>query len=403
MSEPLDVILRSAVFALSCDLVARPSITPRDEGCLALIEQRLAPLGFSAQRLPFGTGAWDAGGQARVENTWMVRRGKLAQRAKTFVFAGHVDVVPPGDLDKWQTPPFTPTVVGDRLYGRGTADMKTAIAAFTVAVEEFLSEGSDPAHTIALLLTSDEEGPSVHGTARVCEWLEETGQRLDWCVVGEPTSVHRVGDTIKNGRRGTLSGLLVLQGTQGHVAYPHKARNAVHIGLQALATLACQTWDAGNAHFDATTFQISNVRAGFGANNIIPGRCEVQFNFRFSTEQTAEGLQRQVAQILAQSGLQTGQDYQLTWTLGGLPFLTPRGELVQALSDAVTAINGVTPELSTSGGTSDGRFIARVCPQVAELGPCNTSIHKVNEYVQLADLLPLVAMYKSLLQRLVQT
>jgi succinyl-diaminopimelate desuccinylase len=369
-------------------LIARPSVTPDDAGCQELLKWRLAPLGFSCETLVCGPEHF------RVTNLWALRVGTVA--GPTLVFAGHTDVVPAGPLVKWTSDPFVPTHRGGRLYGRGAADMKGSIAAMVVAVEDFVQ--SHPGHrgAIALLVTSDEEGPSVDGTVRVVEVLKARGQRLDMCIVGEPTSVDTLGDTIKNGRRGTLSGKLLVKGIQGHVAYPQLARNPVHQAAPALAELVAAQWDQGNAHFPPTTFQISNIHAGTGVGNVIPGEAVIDFNFRFSTESTADGLKQRVRTLLDRHGL----EYTLDWTLGGAPFLTAPGTLTQAVAAAIEAECGVTTQLSTTGGTSDGRFIASICPQVIELGPRNHSIHKIDECVEAADLDRLAGIYRRVLENL---
>ncbi len=362
--------------ALARALLERPSVSPEDGGCQELIAARLAPLGFAAETFRCG----------EVTNTWL-RRGTSRP---LVVLAGHTDVVPTGPLDQWHTDPFVPTVKDGRLHARGAADMKTSLAAFVVAMERLVAAHPSHPGSLALLLTSDEEGPAVDGTVRVVEALKARGERIDYCIVGEPTSVERFGDTIKNGRRGTLTGHLVVKGIQGHVAYPHLARNPVHHLAPALAELAATTWDAGNEYFPPTTWQVSNLHAGTGAYNVIPGEARVDFNFRFCTASTPEGLQARVREVLDRHGL----DYELRWVLGGLPFLTPRGRLVQALQRAVREASGVTPEVSTTGGTSDGRFIADICPEVAEFGPVNRSIHKVNEAVALDEMEPLTEAYR---------
>ncbi|RCX12005.1 succinyl-diaminopimelate desuccinylase [Extensimonas vulgaris] len=384
----------SRTLQLAEQLIARPSVTPEDAGCLELLAQRLAPLGFVCERMDSGPPEF------RVSNLWAKRPaaldGSALAASKTIVFAGHTDVVPTGPLEHWSSNPFLPTQRGGKLYGRGASDMKTSIAAFVVAVEEFLATTPAPHLALAFLLTSDEEGPSVDGTKVVVERLRARGERLDGCIVGEPTSVQRSGDMIKNGRRGTLSGKLTVRGIQGHVAYPQLARNPIHQALPALAELAATTWDEGNAFFPPTSWQISNIHAGTGATNVIPGSLEVDFNFRFSTESTAESLQRRVHAVLDRHGL----EYDLRWTLGGQPFLTPVGELVHAVQQAIRAETGIETELSTTGGTSDGRFIAQICPQVIELGPPNASIHKIDEHVCLADIEPLKNIYRRTLEAL---
>ena len=381
---------------LAEQLIALPSITPLDEGCLELLAQRLQPLGFVCERLDSGPADF------RVSNLWAKRpaahSGKALAAIKTIVFPGHTDVVPTGPLAQWSSDPFTPTHKDGKLYGRGASDMKTSIAAFVVAVEEFLAAYPDAPLNIAFLLTSDEEGPSVDGTKVVVEQLRARGEPLDYCIVGEPTSVERTGDMIKNGRRGTLSGKLTVRGIQGHIAYPQLARNPIHQALPALAELAATVWDQGNAFFPPTSWQISNIHGGTGATNIIPGDVVVDFNFRFCTESTAESLQQRVHAVLDRHGL----EYDLRWTLGGQPFLTTPGELVTAVQQAIAGETGLSTELSTTGGTSDGRFIAQICPQVIELGPPNATIHKIDEYVVVADIEPLKNIYRRTLENLRQ-
>lgn len=381
---------------LAEQLIALPSITPLDEGCLELLAQRLQPLGFVCERLDSGPADF------RVSNLWAKRpaaqSGQALSAIKTIVFAGHTDVVPTGPLAQWSSDPFTPTHKDGKLYGRGASDMKTSIAAFVVAVEEFLAAYPDAPLNIAFLLTSDEEGPSVDGTKVVVEQLRARGEPLDYCIVGEPTSVERTGDMIKNGRRGTLSGKLTVRGIQGHIAYPQLARNPIHQALPALAELAATVWDQGNAFFPPTSWQISNIHGGTGATNIIPGDVVVDFNFRFCTESTAESLQQRVHAMLDRHGL----EYDLRWTLGGQPFLTTPGELVTAVQQAIAGETGLSTELSTTGGTSDGRFIAQICPQVIELGPPNATIHKIDEYVVVADIEPLKNIYRRTLENLRQ-
>ena len=364
------------------ELIARPSVTPEDAGCLELIAARLGPLNFTLERI-------DAGG---VANLW-ARRGTAAP---LFCFAGHTDVVPPGPLERWQSDPFVPEVRDGVLYGRGAADMKSSIAAFVVAVERFVAARPEHGGSIALLLTSDEEGDAVFGTVKVVEALANRAENPDYCVVGEPTAVARLGDTIKNGRRGSLNGRLVVKGIQGHVAYPQLADNPVHKAAPALAELAATTWDQGDEFFPPTTFQISNIHAGSGTTNVIPGSMEVLFNFRFAPVSDADGLKARVHAVLDRHGLQ----YELVWTLSARPFLTGRGPLTTAAEQAILATTGEATELSTTGGTSDGRFIATICPQVVELGPVNATIHKVNECVSVADLDPLARIYEGILARL---
>jgi len=383
----------SRTLHLTEQLIARPSVTPDDAGCQALLIERLAPLGFQCETITSGPENF------RVTNLWAKRPGKPASGktpAKTLVFAGHTDVVPTGPLDQWQSHPFTPSHRNGQLYGRGAADMKTSIAAMVVAVEEFLAANPDPALSIAFLVTSDEEGPAVDGTVMVCEQLKARGEALDYCIVGEPTSVAQLGDMIKNGRRGTLSGKLTVKGVQGHIAYPHLARNPIHLFAPALAELVATEWDKGNTFFPATSWQVSNIHGGTGASNVIPGELVVDFNFRFCTESTPESLQQRLQALLSRHQL----DYDLKWTLGGLPFLTTPGTLVDAVRGAIEAETGLQTELSTTGGTSDGRFIAKICPQVIEFGPLNATIHKINECVPVSSLDPLKNIYKGVLERL---
>jgi succinyl-diaminopimelate desuccinylase len=372
------------------DLISRRSVTPDDAGCQAVLTARLAALGFACEPLDAGPDSF------RVKNLWAKRAG-AGPGARTLVFAGHTDVVPTGPLNQWSSDPFVPTHRNGKLYGRGAADMKTSLAAMVVAVEEFLAANPNPSHAIAFLLTSDEEGPSIDGTKAVVEHLKARDERLDWCIVGEPTSVDRLGDMIKNGRRGTLSGKLTVRGIQGHIAYPQLARNPIHQLAPALAALVAEHWDSGNEFFLPTSWQVSNVHGGTGASNVIPGEVVVDFNFRFSTESTPEQLKARVRGLLDAHGL----TYELAWTLGGLPFITPPGDLVHALSTAIQAETGVTTELSTTGGTSDGRFIAQICPQVVEFGPRNASIHKIDEHVAVAEIEPLKNIYRRVLEHLV--
>ena len=380
----------NATLELAESLISRASVTPDDAGCLALFTQRLERLGFACERLDSGPDEF------RVSNLWAKRTA--GPDAPTLVFAGHTDVVPTGPLEQWTTPPFVPSHRDGRLYGRGAADMKSSLAAMVVACEEFLAAHPNPRLSIAFLLTSDEEGPSRDGTVVVVDALQARAERLDYCIVGEPTSVEHLGDMVKNGRRGTLSGKLRIKGVQGHIAYPHLARNPIHLFAPAMAELASTEWDAGNDYFPATTWQMSNIHAGTGATNVIPGELVVDFNFRFSTESTAESLQARVEALLHRHGL----DFALSWTLGGQPFLTTPGALVQALRESIAAETGVQTELSTTGGTSDGRFITRICPQIVEFGPVNASIHKIDEHVDVAALEPLKNIYKGVLERLNQ-
>jgi len=377
-------------------LIARPSVTPLDAGCQALIAERLKPLGFECETLESGPAEF------RVTNLWAKRTGRVVagKAAPLLVFAGHTDVVPTGPLAQWGSDPFVPTHRDGKLYGRGASDMKTSLAAMVVAVEEFLVNHPDPALGIAFLLTSDEEGPANDGTVIVCEALKARGEKLDYCIVGEPTSVERVGDMVKNGRRGTMSGKLTVKGIQGHIAYPHLAKNPIHLLAPALAELVATVWDNGNDFFPPTSWQVSNILGGTGASNVIPGTVVVDFNFRFSTESTPEGLQQRVQGILARHGLQPGDGYDLAWTLGGRPFLTPPGTLVDAVRHAIRLETGLETELSTTGGTSDGRFIAQICPQVIELGPTNATIHKIDECVPVAEIEPLKNIYRRVLEAL---
>jgi len=372
------------------DLISRHSVTPRDAGCQQVIRARLAALGFACETVESGPPDF------RVTNLWALRPGAVDD-AQVLMFAGHTDVVPTGPLDQWHSDPFVPTVREGRLYGRGAADMKTSLAAMVVGVEEFLAAHAQPKGAIAFLLTSDEEGPAHDGTVKVCELLAARRQRLDWCIVGEPTSTATLGDVIKNGRRGSLSGRLTVRGVQGHIAYPHLAKNPIHLAAPALAELAAITWDAGNAHFPPTSWQMSNIHAGTGANNVIPGDLVVDFNFRFSTESTPEQLRQRVHAVLDRHAL----NYTIDWTLGGEPFLTAPGVLSQALQAAIQAETGVQAQLSTTGGTSDGRFIAKICSQVVEFGPVNASIHKIDEWVDVSAIDPLKNIYRRTLEALV--
>ena len=381
--------MSSRTLHLTEQLIACRSVTPHDGGCQDLIRARLAPLGFAFETLVSGPDDF------RVTNLWAVRRGRDA-KAPLLAFAGHTDVVPTGPLEQWRSDPFVPTHREGRLHGRGAADMKSSLAAMVVATEEFLA--AQPAHrgSLAFLLTSDEEGPAVDGTVKVVEWLRAQGVRMDACIVGEPTSVDKLGDMVKNGRRGSLSGKLTVKGVQGHIAYPHLAKNPIHLAAPALAELAGVEWDRGNAYFPPTSWQMSNIHAGTGASNVIPGALVVDFNFRFCTESTPESLKARVHAVLDRHGL----DYTLDWTLGGEPFLTPVGTLSEALAAAIRAETGVATELSTTGGTSDGRFISKICPQVIEFGPLNASIHKIDEWVEVASLEPLKNIYRRTLEAL---
>ena len=369
--------------ALACELVARRSITPDDAGCQALIAARLAPLGFAAEPL----------NRAGVTNTWL-RRGA---RAPIVCFAGHTDVVPTGPLDEWRSDPFTPQVREGFLYGRGAADMKGSLAAFVTAIERFVAAHDGHDGSIALLLTSDEEGPAnTDGTVRVVERLAQRGERIDYCIVGEPSSSERLGDVIKNGRRGTVTGRLIVRGVQGHVAYPEQVRNPIHLAAPAIAELAATEWDRGNAFFPPTSFQCSNVHAGTGAANVVPGALELVFNWRYSTASTREALIARLNEVLRRHGL----DYTLEFPASGKPFITEPGRLVDAAREAIRRENGVEARLSTTGGTSDGRFITDICREIVEIGPLNATIHQVNERVAVADLEPLSRIYRRILERL---
>jgi succinyl-diaminopimelate desuccinylase len=372
----------SAALELATALISRVSLTPEDAGCQDLLIARLERLGFAVERMRFGS----------VDNFW-ARRGATKP---LLVFAGHTDVVPTGPVEQWTSPPFEPCIRDGLLYGRGAADMKTSIAAFVVAVEEFLAKHPDHPGSIGLLITSDEEGVAVDGTVRVVEVLKQRGELIDYCIVGEPTSNKVVGDMIKNGRRGSLSGKLIIKGIQGHIAYPHLVRNPIHLVAPAVADLSTTVWDQGNAYFPPTSWQISNFNSGTGATNVVPGHVEILFNFRFSTASTEQSLKDRVHAILDQHEL----EYDLEWELSGKPYLTPRGDLSDAISEAIHQSYGVTPELSTSGGTSDGRFIADICPQLIEFGPLNATIHKINECVAVADIDPLKDTYRLTLEKL---
>jgi succinyl-diaminopimelate desuccinylase len=378
-------------------LIALPSVTPLDAGCFEVITKRLEPLGFVCERMDFGEG------EAFTCNLWAKRPGARAD-APLLVFAGHVDVVPPGPLERWTSPPFTPTVrdvAGEAtLFGRGASDMKGSIAAFIVAVERFLSHQPQPDYAMAFLLTSDEEGPALHGTVKVCEALQARGEKLDMCIVGEPTSAQQTGDMIKNGRRGSMSGKLTVKGVQGHIAYPHLAKNPIHLLAPALADLVATEWDSGFESFPPTTWQVSNIHAGTGVGNVIPGTVVVDFNFRFCPASSIASLQERVCAILERHGL----EYDLAWSISGEPFFTPaNGKLVEAVRSACEDVTGLHPELSTSGGTSDGRFIAKICPQVIELGPPNASIHKIDEHIKLSDLEAITRVYEQVLVNLQTT
>jgi succinyl-diaminopimelate desuccinylase len=374
MSDPTQI--------LASELIARPSVTPDDEGCLALIGQRLHTLGF----------VLEDHSRNGVTNLW-ARKGTTAP---LFCFAGHTDVVPPGPLDQWTSPPFEPTVRDGKLFGRGAVDMKSSLAAMVTATEAFLTAYPNHAGSIAFLLTSDEEGDANDGTLAVVEALQARGERLDYCIIGEPTSVNTLGDMVKNGRRGSLSGRLTVKGIQCHIAYPHLGRNPIHDAAPALAKLAATEWDQGNEYFPPTTWQISNIHGGTGATNVIPGSVEIKFNFRFSTASTPQSLKTRLHNILDQQGL----EYDLQWTLGANPFLTPRGTLADAITTAIQTETGITTELSTTGGTSDGRFIAALCDQLVEVGPVNATAHKIDEHIDLDALPKLSAIYQRILESL---
>ena len=363
-------------------LIARRSMTPDDAGCQDILLERLAKMGFRIERMRFG----------QVDNFW-ARKG---DSAPVICFAGHTDVVPSGPVEKWGSDPFSPEIRNGRLYGRGAADMKTSLAAFVTAIESYVEKNPDHEGSIALLVTSDEEGVAIDGTSRVVEALKARNELLDYCIVGEPTCVSNLGDTIKNGRRGSLSGTLTVKGIQGHIAYPHLARNPIHLASPAIAELAAMVWDEGNEYFPPTTWQISNIRGGTGATNVIPGTVEILFNFRFSTASSMESLRFRVHEVLDKHGL----DYDLEWSYSGKPYLTPKGALVDAISDAISSVRAVKPELSTSGGTSDGRFIADICKEVVEFGPLNATIHKIDECIDIEDIEPLRLIYQKTLENL---
>ncbi len=390
--------LSNPTLDLACQLIACRSVTPDDAQCQHIIGQRLAAAGFALETMVCGSA-----NEGKVTNLWAKRPASPDSSAlsvgKMIVFVGHTDVVPSGRVSDWHSDPFTPTVRDGCLFGRGAADMKTSLAACVVAVEEFVADTPNTLNSplaIGFVITSDEEGPAIDGTVRVVEALAERGERIDYCLVAEPTSEHRLGDMIKNGRRGSLNGRLTVKGVQGHIAYPHLARNPIHLLAPALAELVTTEWDAGNAFFPATTWQVSNIHAGTGAANVIAGDVTVDFNFRFSTASTPASLQGHLQSVLDRHGLV----YDLVWTLGGLPFLTAEGTLVDAVASAIAAHTGQRPRLSTTGGTSDGRFMTRLCPQVLEFGPVGASIHQVNEHMALADIVPLKNIYRRILDTL---
>jgi succinyl-diaminopimelate desuccinylase len=372
----------NSTLELAIALIGRRSITPDDAGCQQILAARLEPLGFHCETLVSGG----------VTNLWARRGGE----APLLAFAGHTDVVPTGPLTQWTSDPFVPTIRDGYLYGRGASDMKTSIAAFVIAVEEFVAAHPKHSGSIALLITSDEEGPATDGTVKVVERLRERGETLDYCVVGEPSSTQRLGDVIKNGRRGSLSGTLTVKGIQGHIAYPQLARNPIHQVMPALTELAAIEWDAGNEYFPPTSWQVSNIHAGTGANNVIPGHVDVHFNFRFAPVMTENALRERVHAVLDKHGL----DYSIEWTLGGKPFLTPRGKLVGVMQESIKAQTGVDAEISTTGGTSDGRFIAEICREIVEFGPMNATIHKIDERLGVAEIEPLKNIYRGVLERL---
>ena len=372
----------TATLALTKQLIAEPSVTPDDKHCQTLLAERLQAIGFTIEAFHFG----------QTKNIW-ARKGTTEP---VLCFAGHTDVVPSGPVEKWTSPPFEPTEREGKLYGRGAADMKTSIAAFVTACERFVAQHPQHQGSIALLITSDEEGDAHDGTTKVVDALQARDEKIDYCIVGEPTAVNQLGDTIKNGRRGSLSGNLVIKGKQGHIAYPHLAKNPGHLFAPALAELVAMEWDQGNAYFPPTGFQISNIHAGTGATNVIPSTLTVQFNFRFSTESTESSLKQRVHAVLNQHGL----DYDLTWSLSGQPFLTEAGRLTEVAQQAIAEVCGVEAELSTSGGTSDGRFIKAIARELIELGPVNASIHQIDEHIELAAIPQLSAIYEAMLKRL---
>lgn len=372
----------SPTLELAIDLINRRSVTPEDAGCQEVMSSRLSAIGFDIEKLPF----------EEVTNFW-ARKGT---HGPVFCFAGHTDVVPSGPEERWQTPPFQAVIENGMLKGRGAADMKGSLAAFLTATERFVEKHPDHKGSIAYLITSDEEGPYVNGTTRVIDTLEARNEKIDWCIVGEPSSTQTLGDIIKNGRRGSLSANLTVNGIQGHVAYPHLVKNPIHLAAPALATLSAEVWDEGNEFFPPTSFQISNINAGTGATNVVPGHIDVQFNFRFSTELTADEIRQRTEAILDAYSL----DYTIEWSLSGNPFLTPEGGLVDACQKSIQSVANINTELSTSGGTSDGRFIAPTGAQVVELGPCNATIHKIDEQVHADDLDQLSLIYEDILVRL---
>jgi len=381
----------SAALELAEALIACQSVTPADGGCQELIAQRLQAVGFHTESVVSGPADF------QVTNLWAIKKGKAGDAGKVLMFAGHTDVVPTGPLEKWTSNPFTPTIRDGMLYGRGAADMKTSLAGFVVATEEFVITHPDHQGSIAFLITSDEEGPANDGTVIMCERLQKHGQRLDYCVIGEPTSVGQLGDMIKNGRRGSLSGKLRVKGIQAHIAYPHLGQNPIHLSAPAIAALVETEWDKGNEYFQPTSFQISNIHAGTGANNVIPGELVIDFNFRFSTESKPEQLRERLEKILSNAGI----DFAIDWVLGGSPFITGDGDLANALRQAIKAETSIDTELSTTGGTSDGRFIAKICKEVVEFGPINATSHKIDECVNVDDVEPLKNIYRKTLEQLI--
>jgi len=373
------------VVDLAKELIARHSVTPNDAGCIDLLCGYLEPLGFECEKISRGG----------VDNLW-ARRGTASP---VVCFAGHTDVVPTGPLDQWHSDPFTPTIRDGVLYGRGASDMKSSLASFVVAIDEFIRQHPDHPGSLAVLFTSDEEGPAVDGTVRVCEALKDRNEKLDYCIIGEPTAVRKLGDMIKNGRRGSLSGVLTVKGVQGHVAYPEQVNNPIHLVAGAIAEMAATKWDDGNEYFPPTSWQISNFNSGTGANNVVPGEAHVRFNFRFATASTLESLQTRVHGILDKHGV----PYDLEWRYDGRPFLTPKGDLVAAVAKAIKTVTGLVTELSTTGGTSDGRFIADICGQLVECGPTNATIHKLNECIRVEELEQLPQIYLHTLKNLLTT
>ena len=381
----------SATLELTEALIACKSVTPADGGCQDLIAKRLQAIGFHTESVVSGPKNF------QVTNLWAIKQGSAGAQGKVLMFAGHTDVVPTGPLDKWESDPFTPSIRDGLLFGRGAADMKTSLAGFVVATEEFVLTHPNHSGSIAFLITSDEEGPANDGTVIMCERLQKQGQRLDYCVIGEPTSVNHLGDMIKNGRRGSLSGKLRVKGIQAHIAYPHLGKNPIHLSAPAIAELVATEWDRGNEYFQPTSFQVSNVHAGTGANNVIPNELVIDFNFRFSTESKPEELRNRLEAVLHSHQL----DFEIDWVLGGSPFITGNGNLASALRKAIQSEMHIDTELSTTGGTSDGRFIAKICNEVVEFGPLNATSHKINECVIVDDVEPLKNIYRKTLEQLV--